>query len=231
MDHRTCILFFTRTPYAESKAKQILRHKRRNRRVIQLLYRRTKSTLQQSGIPFLELNEDQQEGVTFGERLTNGIEKIFRQGFEEVIVVGNDTPHLSVSDLYSAREALGKGHQVMGGSAGGGAYLIGLNRSGFDFKAFENLPWNTDSLGAELKTYLTEKGSLYALHLARDINRETELRLLLKQGILHRLRKILLNILTLTAIESVENEALPVHYFYSFLSFRGPPLGYLVHPS
>jgi glycosyltransferase A (GT-A) superfamily protein (DUF2064 family) len=50
----------------------------------------------------------------------------FNQGFEKLIILGADTPHINPRIINSARDLLKEYSVVLGPSSAGGIYLIGL---------------------------------------------------------------------------------------------------------
>jgi len=68
-----------------------------------------------------------QEGETLGERMSNAYVGLFSQGYQRVVLIGSDLPHLSLNILEQSFQFLRQGYQaVIGPSQDGGYYLIGL---------------------------------------------------------------------------------------------------------
>jgi hypothetical protein len=67
-----------------------------------------------------------QRGATFGERLVNLYQDLFKAGYERVLVVGNDCAELTTADLEAAVRSLDDHECVVGPAEDGGCYLIGL---------------------------------------------------------------------------------------------------------
>lgn len=93
-----------------------------------------------------------QEGGELGARmhhaLTNGVS---RGG--PVVLIGTDCPHLSEADLREAFEALADGHDtVLGPSADGGYYLIGVNCP--QPQLFIDIEWSTPRVLNETRARL-----------------------------------------------------------------------------
>lgn len=93
-----------------------------------------------------------QVGHSFGERLGNAISKACRAGYERVVVIGSDVPHLRAEHICQAMRLLESNDLVLGPDAGGGCYLIGLRagaesqlagvrwQTGQDFDALASKP-------------------------------------------------------------------------------------------
>lgn len=121
----------------------------------------TTSTIQKvkkTGIPYIVHAEARQHGNTFGMRFGNSIKSVFSLGFDGVIVIGNDTPHLTDVQLNKAYSNLLDGNTTIGPSADGGFYLLGISKTAFQEiegsttskNAFLSLPWNKESLYSSL---------------------------------------------------------------------------------
>lgn len=176
------ILYFTRRPEIEAKAKRLVQNPRQNSQVIKYLYDWTKSSIQQSSIPFVELNETQQYGATFGEKLANGIQALIDDGVTNVIVLGNDSPDLEAADLTAALACLEEGSQVVGHNFSGGSWIIGIKSEHFDKTEFEKLPWQTAALGSALTSLFESQGKLSSLASIHDINDSEDFLSLLKSN-------------------------------------------------
>lgn len=121
----------------------------------------TTSTIQKvkkTGIPYIVHTEARQHGHTFGTRFGNSIKSVFSLGYDGLIVVGNDTPHLTEVQLKTAYKNLLDDKTTIGPSADGGFYLLGISKTAFQEigdsstskNAFLNLPWNKDTLYSSL---------------------------------------------------------------------------------
>lgn len=97
-----------------------------------------------------------QEGNDLGARMHQALECGMTRG-GPVIVIGTDCPSLAVDDLHEAFEALSTGHDaVLGPSADGGYYLVGLIRP--QPRLFNAMPWSTSSVLNETRTRLRSAG-------------------------------------------------------------------------
>lgn len=164
------ILYFTRRPEIEARVKRLVQNPRQNSKVIKHLYEWVKSSIHESGIPFVELNDSHQCGTAFGEKLANGIQDLIDEGVENIIIIGNDSPDLAASDLTKTLDHLLGGSQVMGHSLSGGSWIIGIRAADFDKEKFENLPWQTTALGAGLKSLMESQGNVSFLKSRHDVN-------------------------------------------------------------
>ncbi|BAO54415.1 TIGR04282 family arsenosugar biosynthesis glycosyltransferase [Nonlabens marinus] len=158
---------------------------------------RVLKTVEKSGLDYFHFTEDEQEGLGFGQRFSNSIQKVFEKGYDKVICIGNDTPQLTSSHLLSAVNSLNSGKAVNGPSLDGGFYLMGINSADFDAVRFESLPWQTNKLASSYFKLLEEQllrvdllEYLVDLDSEEDIKRlfdGTDLRSSLAQSILKTL--------------------------------------------
>lgn len=98
-----------------------------------------------------------QSGITFGEKFYESINKVFEKGYENIIVIGNDTPSLKLRDIIFAAKHTSINNSVIGPSKDGGFYLLSLNRS--DFKKID--PFKFISLNYQRSNTLSELISLF----------------------------------------------------------------------
>jgi uncharacterized protein len=167
---QTALMVFSLSSRREAKRKRLFGSQKVGQEAsfFQQLIGRTRSLAQASGLEVFWIDEPQQRGGSFGERLAGAFQQLFDQGYERVISIGNDCPELSVELLQQAVQRLEKNQPVLGPANDGGVYLIGMNRAQFDAGSFARLPWNTSRLGAALGQSLAAKvpkiSYLVALH-------------------------------------------------------------------
>lgn len=143
-------MFFSRSAKAEGQNKRFLQEQNipQNTRIAELLITHTYSEIQKTDLPCFHIDEQQQIGNSFGERLTNAFRQIFKRGYSYVISVGNDTPQLKAKHIREAARRLGsaKADIVLGPDIDGGTWLMGYSRDAFRENRFRHLPWNTAHL-------------------------------------------------------------------------------------
>ncbi len=69
-----------------------------------------------------------QRGDGLGQRMDNAFREAFARGYEAAVLVGTDVPELTAGALEAAFAALGDSDVVLGPTADGGYYLIGMTR-------------------------------------------------------------------------------------------------------
>lgn len=115
-----------------------------------------------------------QEGDDLGERMSHAIAEGLSRG-GPVVLIGTDCPMLTVGDLHAAFNALaGDHHAVLGPSADGGYYLIGLKSPAP--LLFGEMPWSTDSVLNETRARLRLAGlHWHELRMLHDIDTPADL--------------------------------------------------------
>ena len=141
MKSQTAILIFANSAEKEVERKSFL-----STEVFSALNKQTLKTVKKSGIEHFIFSEKEQIGNNFGERFSNAIETLFSKGFNNVITIGNDTPHLKVHHLLETQKNLSSKKLVLGPSKDGGFYLMGIKKEHFNKKTFLKLPWQTSRL-------------------------------------------------------------------------------------
>jgi uncharacterized protein len=92
-----------------------------------------------------------QHGDDLGARLLFTFDRLFRQGFTQVIVIDSDTPTLPIAYLEQALMLIAErvNDVVLGPTEDGGYYLIGLRQSHREL--FEQMPWSTSQVFPETR--------------------------------------------------------------------------------
>ena len=120
-----------------------------------------------------------QRGDAFGERLQLAVEDILACGFGAVCLIDSDSPTVPTDALRSAVEHLQRpgDRVVLGGSADGGYYLIGLKQA--HSEPFERITWSTASVYSETVARVRDAGiELAELPLWYDVDDAATLALL-----------------------------------------------------
>lgn len=192
------VLLFTRSAGEEAAHKQFVSHGAQadNAAIAAQLIAHATATAQAAGVDFLCVDSRRQRGATFGQRLTGALQQAFAQGYEHLLVMGNDCPQLTDSLLRRAITALHRHGAVLGPATDGGVYLLGVSRAFFEAAPWTTLPWQTAQLGAALQGLLRQQGAaVVLLPTLADIDNEQDLAQALRQPLarplarqLHRLR-------------------------------------------
>jgi hypothetical protein len=171
-DQSVAILYFSRHASSDAQQKAWFGNlSQKNKKLSTALIQQSWNAIQEANLPIFHFHEGNQEGNTFGERLSNAFSVLYEKGFEAVIAVGNDCPEISQLDWNQIRTDLKSANNVLGKSIRGGAYLLGITSENFQKEAFENLPWQSNQLFDSLLDQLkTTSSDVIELQVLRDIN-------------------------------------------------------------
>ena len=174
MKTSTAIIIFTRTAPDEAKHKCFIPsgNSKANRLIAKTLIRHTVGTVRKAGLPYYTIYSDQQQGETFGERIGSSMRQVFDNGYDNVIVIGNDCPEVSKTILLEANAAFELHNAVIGPATDGGAYLIGISRKQFEaLEQFKDVYWESDEMLSSLVSLLDRTStSFVTLELKEDID-------------------------------------------------------------
>ena len=99
-------------------------------------------------LTFPGLEVVRQTGSTFAERLEHAVAGAFADGWQQLVVIGGDTPTLDAShlrDAFACLDAATGRQAVIGPACDGGYYLLGLNA--FEPAVFRDVPLCTAETG------------------------------------------------------------------------------------
>ena len=181
----TILMLFSRSVQAEACRKQQLHPAGHIRRALsQAFIHHSRQLAQQSGLPWVQIDESQQEGDSFGERFHNAFRQLFAAGYSRVIAIGNDSPDLEPAHIQRAATLLDTQELVLGPASDGGFYLMGFRRKAFEALPLSSLPWQSSSLAAALYTTLLQSGlDFHCLPaILQDIDDAMALRQYLRSG-------------------------------------------------
>jgi rSAM/selenodomain-associated transferase 1 len=105
-----------------------------------------------------------QQGEGLGERMKNAFEEGFKNGYQNIIIIGSDLYDLQQEDLEKAFQLLQEKDAVIGPATDGGYYLLGMNQ--LFPEVFEDKEWGTSSVLED--TLKDLKGKNIALLEARN---------------------------------------------------------------
>ncbi len=192
MTHKTAILVF-----ANSAEKELILKSAPSVDVFEILNAETLKTVKKTGLPYFHYSEKEQTGTSFGERFSNAIEAVYNKGFDTVISIGNDIPHLKVRHIHKAVKALKVSDYVLGPSTDGGFYLMGFKKRHFNKIEFEALPWENSKLRRHLNKELKQQSfGVSYLETLSDIDDISDIDRVLKsfKKLSSKIRKILIQI-------------------------------------
>ena len=169
---KTAVLLFACSPEEESRRKQLWKADS----LFKDLSLNTIRQIEKSGLDYFHFTEKEQKGSDFGQRFVHAIEKVFAKGYEYVITMGNDTPHLKASHIIQAAHHIGQGEFAIGPSTDGGFYMMGLSRSQFNPEEFIKLPWQTSKVRFALLQLLSTMGQkVHLLPVFMDLDNDHDI--------------------------------------------------------
>jgi hypothetical protein len=113
-----------------------------------------------------------QEGKDLGERMKSTFYARFAEGYEQVVIIGADSPSLPWA--YIRQAFVSKQDVVLGPSVDGGYYLIGMRGKLVDL--FDGIKWGGDTVLKETYCKLESNGvSLELLPVWYDVDRSDDL--------------------------------------------------------
>ena len=122
--------------------------------------------------PLLSVSTFIQEGKDLGDRMKNTFSARFAEGYEQVVIMGTDSP--SLPSAYIRQAFVSKQDVVLGPSVDGGYYLIGMRGKLVDL--FDGIKWGGDTVLKETYCKLESNGvSLELLPVWYDVDRSDDL--------------------------------------------------------
>ena len=81
-----------------------------------------------------------QQGIDLGQRLRHAFQWTYRHGYDYTILIGSDSPHISLETITNAQAALNETDIVLGPADDGGYYLIAMRKP---HDVFSGIPMST----------------------------------------------------------------------------------------
>ena len=129
---------------------------------------------------FGNYNNFLQDDGDLGVKMKNAFQSQFNLGYEKIILIGSDTPHIPQSYFDKTFQELNTKELVLGPSLDGGYYLIAFNKNTFNPFIFEKITWSSELV---LKQTLQKvnKSTIYLLEQLNDIDTQEDLEDFYKQ--------------------------------------------------
>ena len=117
-------------------------------------------------------------GQSLGERMRHAFAHLFASAFKNIILIGSDLPALPLRFFHQAYACLEESAAdvVLGPSADGGDYLVGMNR--MIVTIFDDIGWSGDDVLAQTIHKLEDRGlkhellpEWYDIDTAKDLKR------------------------------------------------------------
>lgn len=178
---KTGIIYFTRTSNKEARSKKWHPSFSTNLKIANYLIENTKSTLLKTGLDVIVIDEGLQRGACFGEKITSAFEDVFAQGYDSLVLVGNDSVGLTADCVLQSFDRLLLNPSVFGATIDDGLYLVGFQKSFFLKKKerITRLPWRASGL-VNAFSRLVESTDADILPLLSDLNSVQDLNKILR---------------------------------------------------
>lgn len=226
---KTGIVFFTRTSITEARSKKWHPSFSKNLQIANHLIGNTKEILVNTGYDVIVIDETVQRGDSFGEKINSAFEDVFLQGYESLVLIGNDSVGLTKESVTQSVEELRKSPIVYGSTLNDGLYVIGFKKTFFEKNKTRigNLPWRSRKLTAAASK-LSEFNSSTSLPVLSDLNSISDLNAILKKSFGSELELFIESLRTIVhgqdpsvlGLSSNQSETL---FFQTNLKKRGPP--------
>lgn len=122
-----------------------------------------------TGFLYKNLPTSVQVGKDLGAKMCHAFMQEFENEYDNIVLIGTDTPHFEHKLLHEAFQALKTKPCVIGPSCDGGYYLIGFNKNGFEKKVFSGVQWSTSKVLHETLQRIHED-KVYFLQELNDID-------------------------------------------------------------
>ena len=85
-----------------------------------------------------------QSGNDLGDKMSNAFERLFKNKYKRIIIIGTDCPGITANILEEAFSKLNEKDVVIGPAVDGGYYLIGVKQK--QSNLFDNIEWSTSAV-------------------------------------------------------------------------------------
>ena len=189
------------------------------------MHAKTLGIVNETGLPFLLIDEAKQHGDNFAKKFCNAIEDCFSLGYDKIIAIGSDCTSLSVADILKAYTHLQNNQNTVGADSHGGFYLLGLQKKYYQRENFLNFNWCSKQLFTDITGYLNtvDESITCILQNKPDLNTAGNLK-----TVIHSLEPTFFTrylFRLCTTINEYCNLVCSLYYytFHSSFALRGPP--------
>ena len=118
-----------------------------------------------------------QKGADIGTRMYNAFREVGGRGYQDLVLIGGDTPDLPAAYIDEAFQRLNEYDMVLGPTVDGGYYLIAFHNEALDHGFFSDIPWSTSRVLNQTLDRAKKTGKTYfLLPTLRDIDEVDDLR-------------------------------------------------------
>jgi glycosyltransferase A (GT-A) superfamily protein (DUF2064 family) len=144
--HSRCVLVFARAPDREAASKRLRGAAPLFERCLDRI---ASAVAAMRGVDLVRVDEAQQRGGSFGERLAAAFNDARARGYAEIVALPGDVPGITREHLEAAFAALQHEEFVFGPAPDGGVWLLGARTD--VARAFAGVPWRTSGVLRKLE--------------------------------------------------------------------------------
>jgi len=119
---------------------------------------------------FGDFNNFIQEDGDLGVKMQKAFQSQFALGYEKIILIGSDTPHIQKEYFDETFTKLNSKELVIGPSLDGGYYLIAFKNTSFHPEIFQNITWSSELVLEQTLKKTLEKININNVHLLNELN-------------------------------------------------------------
>ena len=120
---------------------------------------------------------------SLGQKMRSAFKYTFNEHFNNVVIIGSDSPDLPGEYLKLSFDALTSNEAVIGPSSDGGFYLLGFSKESFQPQIFENVSWGTAEVFEQVVKILRRNGKkIYQLPQWHDVDNFSDLKSLIQRN-------------------------------------------------
>lgn len=218
--NKTCILYFST---GNNSSKSFSSKKKKTIAVQKLLFNKTLLEIRKTKLPYL-ISDGLDSKASFEEKIENAVNQAFDNGFDKIVLVGDDTPQLSAAQILNAAQSLAKNELSIGPSLLGGAYLISFTKQHYKDGILKNLAWQTSRFYESLlENIYFNNLNFKVLNKFSDLNSEKDIQQFLQNNCDLKISKVLQNLYISRKRAKIISLFIEEGFFKS-LQDRGPPL-------
>jgi rSAM/selenodomain-associated transferase 1 len=118
-----------------------------------------------------------QEGADIGMRMYNAFCEVGGRGYQDLVLIGGDTPDLPAAYIDEAFQRVDEYDMVLGPTVDGGYYLIAFDNEALDHEIFIDIAWSTSRVMDQTLDRAEKTGKTYfLLPTLRDVDEVDDLR-------------------------------------------------------
>jgi len=127
--------------------------------------------------------KEKQTGIDLGDKMSNAFKNYFSKDYKKICIIGSDNLEITTEIIEQAFHELNETDIVIGPSADGGYYLVGMKAQYSEI--FKNKPWSTSRVLEETINDLKDQTLSYSLlKTLSDIDTYKDLKKAIDRGLI-----------------------------------------------